>query len=528
MASRDVNERKCFTFIWKIENASYFWQKPREYFSSPSFVVHEIEATKWKLNLYPSYITNALEDNTIAFCLVRQFDSKGSEKLGIEWQVGLLASDGTILSACCRKKGDFRKGKFVDFDLIPARRADVFHARRREFLSQGTLLVSCKIWKSVGEMAEDIQWVARTCLAVEKRSFTWKVGHFSALESEKKYTYEIKSLETGEQIISLDLFLTGGLNSEEIRFAVTRKDPKIRCCMLELSPVDAFGNAVERLKDEFLFDVPDESKQSPLCLSKAKLKEKNKVLSLLCMCGFSAGVIMKEIERVLSDRTSFKIRDAENLCFERENEIKRVISDSITTKNSETKNHCLGSENVLHGLKNVLINDFKSMLNERIQSDIQLRTRSKTYPSHKCILSARSPVFKAMFSNDMKEKINDSVDIPDLNDDTVFRMLQYIYSAEVEELEWRSAIQLYEAADKYEILTLRDECSSYLKNNLCRNKACEALVLADLHQDEGLKSFVQDFIVRQGKDIVFSKEWDQLMETDPRLAAETMRLKYKE
>ncbi|GBN93971.1 TD and POZ domain-containing protein 4, partial [Araneus ventricosus] len=133
-----------------------------------------------------------------------------------------------------------------------------------------------------------------------------------------------------------------------------------------------------------------------------------------------------------------------------------------------------------------------------------------------------------MFSNDMKEKINGCVNIEDFNDNTVLRMLRYVYSAEVEELVWVSAIDLYVAADKYQILSLKDVCSSHLKNSLCVNNACAALVLADLHQDEDLKGFVQDFILRHGEDVINSEQWDQLMETSVKLAAETLRLKYKE
>ncbi|CAL1262168.1 unnamed protein product [Larinioides sclopetarius] len=503
MATADVNERKCFTFIWKVENASYYSTKEKEWIASPSFVADETEGSKWKLCFCSLYSKATLKVNKFLFCLCRQRDSKGAEQIGIEWQVSLLASDGTVLSSSDRRKGDFRRG-FYEYNPISTNGSEVLVGRRSEFLQHDDLMFRCKLWASDGEMMKDILCVARSRLMVEKRSFLWKVGNCSAFENGRNYTYEIKSLETEKTLITLDLFLTGEMNSEEIHLRITQKDAKISSSKLEMFAVDASGNAVECLKQRFSFSVPGESKRSPLCLSKAKLMENNKFLSLQCTCDIFSGIILKEIERVISD------------------------THSNSFENAETKNRSSDRYDVLPSLKNVLINDFKSMLNERIQSDIQLRTSSKTYPAHKCILSARSPVFKAMFSNDMKEKINDRVEIDDLKDDTVSRMLRYIYCAEVEKLDWGSAIQLYEVSDKYEILTLRDVCSSYLKNNLCGKNACEALVLADLHQDEGLKYFVQDFIVTQGKAIVFCKEWEQLMETNPKLAAETMRLKYKE
>ncbi|GBM91380.1 hypothetical protein AVEN_42347-1 [Araneus ventricosus] len=58
-------------------------------------------------------------------------------------------------------------------------------------------------------------------------------------------------------------------------------------------------------------------------------------------------------------------------------------------------------------------------------------------------------------------------------------------------------MQLYVASDKYDILSMKRRCSSFLKENLCPTKACDVLELADLHQDDDLKSSVQDYILKQ-------------------------------
>ncbi|GIX80946.1 TD and POZ domain-containing protein 1 [Caerostris extrusa] len=160
-------------------------------------------------------------------------------------------------------------------------------------------------------------------------------------------------------------------------------------------------------------------------------------------------------------------------------------------------------------------------------SDVKLKAKTCSFPAHKVILSARSPVFKAMFSSDMRESTCDIVHI-DLNDQTVRRMLRFMYTADVDDLGWSSASELYAAADKYEVLTLKEKCSSYLKANLRPSNACSALVLADLHQDAGLKRLVQDFILKHSLEVMNSDEWKHMMETDLKLAAETMYLKFKE
>ncbi|GBO08386.1 hypothetical protein AVEN_156053-1 [Araneus ventricosus] len=126
-----------------------------------------------------------------------------------------------------------------------------------------------------------------------------------------------------------------------------------------------------------------------------------------------------------------------------------------------------------------------------------------------------------MFSNDMKEKVNGCVDASDLQDETVRRFLLYLYSDQLEELEWDDALQLYKAADKYAVISLRDKCSAFLKSNLNLENACEALMLSDMHQDRDLKKLTQNFMLKNANVIFKSEEFKLLAEANSKLALET-------
>ena len=52
----------------------------------------------------------------------------------------------------------------------------------------------------------------------------------------------------------------------------------------------------------------------------------------------------------------------------------------------------------------------------------------QTFDCHEFVLSARSPVFRAMFQHDMAEKQSKVVEIQTLHSDVVAEMLQYIYT----------------------------------------------------------------------------------------------------
>ncbi|GIY22808.1 hypothetical protein CEXT_285101 [Caerostris extrusa] len=160
----------------------------------------------------------------------------------------------------------------------------------------------------------------------------------------------------------------------------------------------------------------------------------------------------------------------------------------------------------------VLKRDIELMLHENVLCDVKLRTGAETFPAHWFILSARSPVFRAMFQSDMKEKAQDCIHIEDADADTVRRLLLYMYTDECGDLQWESASLLYAAADKYQILSLKDECSFFLKANLDAANACEALMIADLHHDEHLKSTTSEFILKHAKEIFKSDEWIRLIQ----------------
>ncbi|KAF8771293.1 TD and POZ domain-containing protein 5 [Argiope bruennichi] len=493
------SEEKHFTFLWKLENISYSLQQIGEVIKSPVFLVDAIEQTKWRLHLFPRGET---EGTWLGCNLHREADSKGEDKVEIKYELAFIAKDGSVLISSGVFKEVFPKGKSGYFSRF-VKREDVFVLRRSEFLPQDTMTVRCRFWKVVGEMTEDIRCTSRTRIGIERRSFLWDVKNFSTLQSEKKFTYQIKSIGNEASLMSVDLLLIGGLNFEEIiRFELLHLNQTIKFSTLRLFLIDSSGYKVECNREEIWFEDPVQCKQFRFFFTRKRLLEKesiylpNDTLSLLWEWTFSKGILFEEIEEVQNGCTYPEMK----------------ISFAHNVKDEKTAD------------LNVLVDNVKSLYEEHFLSDVNLKTNTNVFPAHKFMLSAFSSVFKTMFSSGMKEQISNCINIEDMSDETIRRMLFFVYTKRVEELTWESASDLYAAADKYAILSLKDICSSYLKDNLSPNNACKALLLADFHADGGLKSAVQDYILKHVKDIVNSNEWKILMETNAKLAAETVCL----
>lgn len=97
---------------------------------------------------------------------------------------------------------------------------------------------------------------------------------------------------------------------------------------------------------------------------------------------------------------------------------------------------------------------------EGVTTDVQLRVCGRIFNAHRWILSARSPVFSAMFSNDMLEANTGCVDISDIPPNIFEKLLFFIYNGRL--LESADDLLLLKAADKYQIETLVAICRASL------------------------------------------------------------------
>ena len=79
--------------------------------------------------------------------------------------------------------------------------------------------------------------------------------------------------------------------------------------------------------------------------------------------------------------------------------------------------------------------DLEKAFTSKELCDVQLQCGEKIFDCHKFMLSARSPVFRAMFQAEMEEKKTNKVDINDLDPDILAEMLHFIYTGKTPKLD---------------------------------------------------------------------------------------------
>jgi len=92
----------------------------------------------------------------------------------------------------------------------------------------------------------------------------------------------------------------------------------------------------------------------------------------------------------------------------------------------------------------------------RKMTDIEFLVGEESFGAHRSLLSARSPVFAAMFASGMKEDKTGQVHIEDVDPTTFQQFLKFLYTGTLEHSFMDS--DLFEVADRYQIETLMELC----------------------------------------------------------------------
>jgi speckle-type POZ protein len=142
-------------------------------------------------------------------------------------------------------------------------------------------------------------------------------------------------------------------------------------------------------------------------------------------------------------------------------------------------------------------------LGELLQSgtgaDVTFLVSGESFPAHKNILAARSPVFMAEFFGETKEKSSQAVAIDDMEVGVFKALLRFIYTDTVPEFEKQEealmAEHLFAAADRYGLDRLKLICVGKLSSGISVHTAAMMLALAEQHSCSLLKAKCVEFIL---------------------------------
>ncbi|MFH4978208.1 hypothetical protein AB6A40_004917 [Gnathostoma spinigerum] len=160
----------------------------------------------------------------------------------------------------------------------------------------------------------------------------------------------------------------------------------------------------------------------------------------------------------------------------------------------------------------------KEMLDTELFADCTIKVGNKTLKAHRCILGQHSEVFRSMFAQEsMLEAQRGVIDIQDSRFEPVRAMIDYIYTGSTELVEGY-AEDVLAIADKYAVLSLKEQCERYLAATINIKNVASTAIFADTFSASILKQACIRFMKLHHRDILRSSEWKQMRRERSELA----------
>eukprot|EP00921_Rhytidocystis_pertsovi_P026322 GHVQ01042458.1.p1 GENE.GHVQ01042458.1~~GHVQ01042458.1.p1 ORF type:complete len:251 (-),score=65.58 GHVQ01042458.1:596-1237(-) len=126
-----------------------------------------------------------------------------------------------------------------------------------------------------------------------------------------------------------------------------------------------------------------------------------------------------------------------------------------------------------------------------------------TLTANRFVCGARSTVLRAMLFGEFMESQSKKINIMDVAPEVIQQLIQFINTDtcalfDVENPNVDRILNLYEAADKYQIMGLRYRCETVLAHSLCNDNVFDILQAAEERSCGYLINAVYDFVQQQG------------------------------
>ena len=144
---------------------------------------------------------------------------------------------------------------------------------------------------------------------------------------------------------------------------------------------------------------------------------------------------------------------------------------------------------------NHLTNDL-ALMKSGLMADMTIVCEETRFPAHKAILSARSEVFRAMFSHrDTLESQQNEVLITDVDRVTMERFLTFLYEATLPiDLDFQGFAELLKVAHKYQVASLTELCALKMGCYMGIDNAVQGVILGSLYNHQLKKAAIMTIV----------------------------------
>jgi hypothetical protein len=130
-----------------------------------------------------------------------------------------------------------------------------------------------------------------------------------------------------------------------------------------------------------------------------------------------------------------------------------------------------------------------------------------------------------MFSNDMIESQSNRCTIDDIESEVFEELLTFIYTGNAPKAQ-TMAEKLLAAAEKYEILEIKDFCANIIFKDIKNENAIQNLIIADKYNATKLLDKIIEFIADNFQTILNISviEWEKFLVENPKLVTKVFKI----
>ncbi|KAF7391566.1 hypothetical protein HZH68_011109 [Vespula germanica] len=170
----------------------------------------------------------------------------------------------------------------------------------------------------------------------------------------------------------------------------------------------------------------------------------------------------------------------------------------------------------------------KTMYYDKPCPDVKINVGYKEFLAHKSILS-RSPVFAAMFSHEMLENRENTVEIKEVDPNVFEILLKFLYLGEVDEIKVTDSkndllFELMKVADIYQMEDLKTKLAYIATTTINISNVVNHLILADKYNILDLKKSTMLFIQKNHAKVKDTKSYENMIQKCPTLMREILCL----
>ena len=167
---------------------------------------------------------------------------------------------------------------------------------------------------------------------------------------------------------------------------------------------------------------------------------------------------------------------------------------------------------IYEDFKDELLHKLNELRETNILCDTTIRAHGQDFPAHRCVLSAASPYFRAMFTSQLKEKESNLVELQEDKSATISDVLRYIYTGETS-IDSSNAQDLVMVADYLIIPSLKTKAAVFLEGTLNASNCLALESFASRYNCESLKQASVTYKIANFVDVTKS-EYFRLLDSE--------------